>query len=69
MKKIYIAPEIEVISTFSNESVANAVVDGQATMVGHTSKGDITYDPGSDWTGGSDVVDTKSHHQWGDLWN
>ena len=56
-----------VISTFSNESIANAVVDGNATMVGKTSKQDILYDQSSDKTDGTDIVDIKNR-PWGDLW-
>lgn len=67
MKKIYVTPGMLVISTFSNESIANAVVDGNATMVGKTSKNDILYDKGSDKTTGTDIVDAKDR-PWGDLW-
>jgi hypothetical protein len=68
-KKYYSAPVMEIISTFSNESLANAVVDGQATMLGHTSKGTIVFDKEGDWSDGSDNPDAKGHPQWGNLWN
>lgn len=67
MKKKYMTPETLVISTFSDESIANAVIDGNATMVGKTSRGDILYDYGSDKSRGDDNVDGK--FRWGNLWD
>ena len=69
-KKTYIAPVVEIVNTFSNESIANAVVDGNATMVGHTTKGSIVFGKEGDWTDGSDNVDGKFRGPvWGNLWN
>lgn len=56
-----------VISTFSDESIANAVVDGNATMVGKTSRNNILYDETADKTSGDDWVDAKNR-SWGNLW-